>query len=177
MGSVTLKDKEFQHYISHSQVLASIDELAHKMVGDLEGKTPIFVCVLNGAFVFAAELTNRFDFPCEFSFVKLSTYDGDKSTGKVKRIMGLEESVAGRVVVVIEDIVDSGITIFNICQELETMSPSEIKVATLFFKPDCYKGEINIDYIGMEIPNDFIVGGGMDYHGLGRNLNDIYKLK
>jgi len=141
------------------------------------GKNPLFVCILNGSFMFAAELFKRIDLiETEITFVKLASYQGDKSTGEVKQLIGLNENIAGRTVIILEDIVDTGITIENILEQLKKLNPAEIKIATLLLKPDALQKDVQLDYIGLEIPNDFIVGYGLDYNGQGRNLINIYSV-
>lgn len=132
------------------------------------------ICILNGSFMFSSDLMKLIDFPCEISFVKLSSYDGMGSTGKVKHLIGLNEEIEGRTVVLLEDIVDTGVTIENLMKQLESQKPKDVRVATLLFKPEACKKDVKLDYVGMEIPNEFIVGYGLDYDGYGRNLPDIY---
>lgn len=175
MKRVKIHDKEFELFISYEKIRSVVEGLAETMNKDLEGKEPLFVCILNGSFVFAAELYKRIGIiDSEITFVKLASYEGEKSTGKVKQLIGLNEDIKGRTVVVLEDIVDSGITINNIMDQLKKMEPKEIKVATLLLKPDALTMKVELDYVGLEIPNDFIVGYGLDYDGKGRNLIDIY---
>jgi hypoxanthine phosphoribosyltransferase len=175
MKQVRIHDKEFKLFISHEKLQSVVEEIADSMNKELAGKNPLFLCILNGSFMFAAELFKRIDFvDTEISFVKLASYDGDKSTGNVKQLIGLNENIEGRTVVVLEDIVDTGITIENIQQQLAGLKPKEVHVATLLLKPDALQRDVDLKYIGMEIPNDFIVGYGLDYDGLGRNLIDIY---
>jgi hypoxanthine phosphoribosyltransferase len=151
--------------------------MAEKMNTDLAGKDPLFICILNGSFMFAAELFKRIELvETEISFVKLASYQGDKTTGHVKQLIGLNENIEGRTVVILEDIVDTGITIENILMQLAKLNPKEVKIATLLLKPDSLQKEVQLDYIGLEIPNDFIVGYGLDYNGHGRNLLDIYSV-
>lgn len=175
MKQVKIHDKEFKLFISHEKIQSVVEEMAEKMNQELAGKNPIFLCILNGSFVFAADLFKRISFvEAEISFVKLASYDGDQTTGKVKQLIGLNENIEGRTVVVLEDIVDTGITIENIHQQLDGMNPKEVQVATLLLKPDALQRDVDLKYVGIEIPNDFIVGYGLDYDGLGRNLIDIY---
>ncbi len=175
MKQVKIHDKEFKLFISHEKIQAVVEEMAEKMNGELKGKNPLFLCILNGSFMFAAELFKRIDMvEAEISFVKLASYSGDHTSGKVKQLIGLNENIEGRTVVVLEDIVDTGITIDNIQQQLSGLNPKEVYVATLLLKPDALQKEVDLKYVGMEIPNDFIVGYGLDYDGLGRNLIDIY---
>ncbi|WP_340113587.1 hypoxanthine phosphoribosyltransferase [Maribellus mangrovi] len=175
MKQVKIHDKEFELFISHEKIQSVIEEMAEKMNSELAGKDPLFLCILNGSFMFAAELFKRIDFvETEISFVKLASYQGDQTTGKVKQLIGLNENIEGRTVVVLEDIVDTGITIENIQQQLAGLNPKEVLVATMLLKPDALQREVDLKYVGLEIPNDFIVGYGLDYDGQGRNLIDIY---
>lgn len=175
MKQVKIHDKEFELFISHEKIQSVVENMADKMNEDLANKDPLFLCILNGSFMFAADLFKRIDFvETEISFVKLASYQGDKSTGQVKQLIGLNENIEGRTVVILEDIVDTGITISNIQEQLQNLNPKEVLVATLLLKPDALKKEVDLKYVGLEIPNDFIVGYGLDYDGLGRNLIDIY---
>ena len=177
MKTVKIRDKEFDLFLSQEVIEKALDEVADKLNKDLADKDPLFVCVLNGSFIFAAELMKRVTIPCEVSFVKVSSYRGITSTGKLKEIYGLEEDIKDRTVVIVEDIVDTGHTMSLILEQLECDGPKEIRVATLLLKPDALKVELKLDYVALEIPNDFIVGYGLDYDGYGRNLSDIYKIK
>jgi hypoxanthine phosphoribosyltransferase len=177
MKQVTIHDKVFQLYIPSEKIIETIDRIAVQMNQDLIGKNPLFICILNGSFMFAADLYKRLTLPeSEISFVKLASYAGDHTTGEVKQLIGLNERIKGRTVVVLEDIVDSGLTIGHIREQLEGMNPRQVLVATLLLKPDALKMPVHLDYIGMEIPNRFIVGYGLDYDGFGRNLTDIYSV-
>lgn len=176
MKSITLKDKTFGLSIPEGRILSAIDAIAEKMNKDLDGKNPLFIIVLNGAFMFASDLLKRVEIPGQLSFVKLSSYCGTGSTGKVKEIIGLNEEISGRTVVIIEDIIDSGLTMHNMVETLKGKGVADLHIATLFFKPEALKYDLDIDYVAMEIPNDFIVGYGLDYDGYGRNLRDIYTL-
>ncbi|MCD6354857.1 MAG: hypoxanthine phosphoribosyltransferase [Prolixibacteraceae bacterium] len=175
MKQVKILDKEFKLFIPYEKIRSVIEKIAEEMNTDLAGKNPLFLCILNGSFMFAAELFKRIDMvDAEISFVKLASYAGDKTTGKVKQLIGLNEDIDGRTVVILEDIVDTGITIENIQNQLKGLNPKEVIVASLLLKPDALKKEVSLDYIGLKIPNDFIVGYGLDYDGYGRNLIDIY---
>ncbi|MBK3518937.1 hypoxanthine phosphoribosyltransferase [Carboxylicivirga marina] len=174
MSRVKVKDLEFELSIPEEKLLAAVEKVAEQMNKDLEGKNPLMVCVLNGSFMFASDLMKRLTIPCEISFVKLSSYSGTGSTGKVKELIGLNENIEGRTVVLLEDIVDTGLTIINTVEQVKQMGPADVKVATMLFKPDACKRDVTLDYVGMDIPNDFIVGYGLDYDGYGRNLKDIY---
>lgn len=174
MKRIQLLDKQFALSIPASDIKKALWEMAEKMNKELRDKNPLMICILNGSFMFSSDLMKLIDFPCEISFVKLSSYDGMGSTGKVKQLIGLNEKIEGRTVVLLEDIVDTGVTIENLMTQLEAEKPKDVKVATLLFKPDACKKDVKLDYVGLEIPNEFIVGYGLDYDGYGRNLPDIY---
>lgn len=177
MKNVIIKDKEFELFIPYEKIRSIVEEMAEKMNRDFQGKNPLFICILNGSFMFAAEIFKRVSLlDAEISFIKLASYSGTQTTGSVKELIGLNEDLSGRLVIVLEDIVDSGITIANTIEQIKAKNPAEVKVATLLLKPDALKTKIQLDYIGIEIPNDFIVGYGLDYDGRGRNLIDIYKI-
>jgi hypoxanthine phosphoribosyltransferase len=152
----------------------TINRVAKEITADMEGKQPLFICILNGSFIFAADLLKEIQLPCEVSFVKMASYAGTDTTGDVKELIGFGEEIAGRDVIIIEDIVDSGNTMEKVVQRLNESKVKSLKIATLFYKPAAYKKNIPLTYVGLEIPNDFIVGYGLDYDGLGRNLKDIY---
>ena len=174
---ITLNGLQFQEYISEATLLKAIDEVAAQINSDFKGKEPVFLVVLNGAYKFATELLSRFEGDCEIEFIKMSSYDGTSSTGQVQTHIPLEADLEEREVVIIEDIVDSGNTIEKITQMMVQAGVNKYRIASLFYKPEAYTKEYKIHYVGLEIPNDFIVGYGLDYNGLGRNLNAIYKLK
>jgi len=177
MKRIKLWDEEFEISINYSEIQAAIKRIAEKMKVDLEGKETLFICVLNGAFMFASELMKEVELTdAEISFLKLSSYSGSNSTGEIKELIGLNEVITGRTVVIIEDIVDSGQTIQEVYDQLLSKGAREVKIATLLFKPQALKVDIKLDYVGIEIPNDFIVGFGLDYDRRGRNLKDIYSL-
>lgn len=177
MDKIQIRDREFRLYIPHAKILTAIREMADKMRPDLEGKDPLFVCVLNGVFMFAAELISSLNLTeSEITFVKMASYRGTHSTGVIRQLIGLNENIEGRTVVVLEDIVDSGSTVENILRQLKEMNPGEIMIATLLLKPGAVIKDVKPDYVGLEIPNDFIVGFGLDYDGHGRNLIDIYSV-
>lgn len=177
MKSVKIKDKEFGIFIESKEIEKSIDQISEKINADLKDKDPIFVAILNGAFMFASELMKRVTIPCEITFVRLASYQGTSSTEKIKEVLGLNENIEGRTIVIVEDIVDTGNTMTSLLEQFNKLNPKEIKIATLLFKPEALKKELKLDYVALEIPSDFIVGYGLDYDGFGRNLNDIYKLK
>ncbi len=177
MKRVKLWDKEFEISYPAHEIRKSIEQLGNAINRDLANEEkPIFISILNGSFIFTADFIRLINFPCEVSFIKLASYQGTQTTGKVEQLIGLTENIEGRTVIILEDIVDTGITLGKLIDRLQQYKPKAIKVATLLFKPDAYKGSVAIDYIGKAIPNDFIVGYGLDYDGLGRNLPDIYTL-
>jgi hypoxanthine phosphoribosyltransferase len=177
MATVKILDKKFEPFIPYEKIRSAVEQMADKMNEKLKGKNPLFICILNGSFMFAAELFKRIDLvESEISFVKLASYHGTSSSGKVKQLIGLNEKLEGRTVVVLEDIVDTGITIENIKDQIQKLNPHEIIIATLLLKPDALLKPVKLDYVGLEIPNSFIVGYGLDYNGYGRNLIDIYSV-
>jgi len=176
MQRVTLKDKTFIPYITSDKIQESVRQMAQKINSDLAKDTPLFLVVLNGAFMFAADLLKEVTIPCEISFIKLASYHGTSSTGTVTEMIGLTEEIKGRTIVVVEDIVDTGITLEKLIALLNRKEVKQIKVATFLLKPDAYRKEYVVDYVGMKIPNDFVVGYGLDYDGLGRNMKDIFVL-
>lgn len=177
MKNIKIKDKEFELFIEAEKIENSIDRIADRINMDLKDKNPLFIVVLNGAFMFAADLLKKIAIPCEITFVRLASYQGTESTESVQEILGLTESVENRTVVIVEDIIDTGNTLTTLIEELKKQHPREIKIATLFLKPGALKYNLHPDYVAMELPSDFIVGYGLDYDGYGRNLTDIYKLK
>lgn len=171
---IQIKDKRFAVSIAEADILKEVDRVAALINHDLKGKNPLFLCVLNGSFMFASDLMKRISIPCEVSFVKLASYQGVSSTGVIKEIIGLNEDITGRTVVIVEDIVDTGLTMQRLLESLGTRRPKEIHIATLLVKPDKLKVDLDIEYAAMQIPNEFIVGYGLDYDGFGRNYKDIY---
>ncbi len=176
MKKIHVLDKEFQLSIPHETILASIQAMAEDIHNHYKGRTPLFLSVLNGAFMFTADLLKHYKGDCEISFVKLASYRGTTSSGDVKSLIGLNESLKNREVLILEDIVDSGLTIAKLVEDLAAYEPESIRVATLLLKPDALSRPLKLDFVGMEIPNDFIVGYGLDYDGRGRNYPDIYKI-
>lgn len=177
MKTIKVKDKEFELFLSQETIEKAIDKIAAAMSKDLEGKNPLFICVLNGSFMFASELMKRISTPSELSFVKMTSYDGLASSGDVREVYGLEEDVTGRTLVIIEDIVDTGNTMVRMIEELSAKGAKEVKVATMLLKPEVLINDVKLDYVALEIPSDFIVGYGLDYDGYGRNFPDIYKIR
>lgn len=178
MQKITLKDKTFRPLITYDKISAAIDNVADKINADFEGCTdfPILLCVLNGSIMFMGELMKRLKFNCQIVSTKLSSYEGTETTGKVKQALGLTADIKGRRVIIVEDIVDSGNTIVELKRIMEEQEAEASYICTLLLKPEAYKKDIKIDYVAMEIPNDFIVGFGLDYDEYGRNLKDIYVL-
>ena len=176
MSVVKIKDKTFKTFIPEQEILTRVKAVADKINADMAGKKPLLLAVLNGSFMFAADLMRYITIPCEISFVKLASYEGTTSTGKVKEVIGLNEDICGREVIIVEDIVDTGKTMERMLDTLGTRSPAALHICTLLLKPDKLKIPLNIEYAAMEIPNDFIVGYGLDYDQEGRNLRDIYTL-
>lgn len=176
MDTVKIKDKSFRVSIPEAEIKQRVKALAEQMSKDLEGKNPIFLGVLNGSFIFAADLMREMTVPCEISFVKLASYQGTTSTGKVREVLGINENLSGRTVVIVEDIVESGQTMKQMIESLGTRNPESVRICTLFFKPEKLKEDLNLDYVAFRIPDDFIVGYGLDYDGLGRELKDVYTI-
>jgi hypoxanthine phosphoribosyltransferase len=176
ISMITIRDKSFTPLISRSQVESRIGELAAKISSDYEGRCPLFIVVLNGAFVFATDLVKSVPLNCEITFVRLSSYIQTESAGQVRQIIGLEEKIAGRDVIIIEDIVDTGLTMEHLLHQIQQHQPQSIAVATLLYKPTALKTTLSLHYVGFEIENRFVVGYGLDYDGIGRNLDAIYVL-
>ena len=178
MEKVVIKDKTFKKFIPYETIEAAIDEVAEKINADFRGceDFPVLLCVLNGSIMFMGELMKRLDFNCQIVSTKLTSYEGTQTTGKVKQALGLTADLTGRRVIVVEDIVDSGNTIVELKRILKEAGAAESRVCTLLLKPDAYKKDIALDYVAMEIPNDFILGFGLDYDEYGRNFKDIFVL-
>jgi hypoxanthine phosphoribosyltransferase len=177
MREINILDKKFSLFISEKKIQNAVSKIASQINVDLANQTPIFLSVLNGAFMFSADLLKRIDIPCEIVFIRVASYQGLNSTGEVKQIIGLTKNITGRIVVILEDVIDSGATIEYLYALLKEKQPKEIKVASMFVKPDNVQiDNICLDYVGMNIPNDFIVGYGLDYNEQGRNLSQVYKI-
>ncbi len=174
---IHLHDKTFEPFISSEEIKFAIKNMAKQMDDDFFDEVPVFIGVLNGSFMVLSDLMKQYRGMCEVDFIKMSSYEGTKSSNSVNEIIGLNNDLEGKTVVIVEDIVDTGNTIFELKSKFKNLKIKNLKIATLFLKPDVYNKDIKIDYIGIRIPNHFIVGYGMDYDGLGRNLRDIYKLK
>jgi len=178
MESIQIHDKHFVPFISRERIDRYVEFLADQIAGDLdEGEVPIFIGILNGSFMFAADFMKKFKGDCHITFVKMASYDGVNSTGKIKHLVGINEDLKGKTVIILEDIIDTGNTLAEIYDIFRDKEVKKLKIATLFFKPDVFRKELPIDYIGKSIEDRFIVGYGLDYDGLGRNLPDIYQLK
>ena len=173
---IQVHDKHFKPIISEAEIQKEVTRIAVDMNLELADKDPIFMGILNGAFMFASDLYKQLTFPCQITFLKLASYSGTQSTGSVKQLIGINRDLKDRVVVVLEDIVDTGVTLETIIRQLSGYQPAEIRVATFLHKPEATVMEVKLDYVGMEIPNDFILGYGLDYNGYGRNFKEIYQL-
>ena len=176
MEQITVIDKTFEVSIKETVIKQRIRELAQQMSRDLDGKNPLFLAVLNGAFIFAADLMREMTIPCEISFVKLASYQGTTSTGSIKEVIGINEDLTNRNIIILEDIVESGLTIKRMIEQIGTRNPASVQVCTLFFKPEKLKEDLKLDYVAFSIPNDFILGYGLDYDQQGRQLKDVYSL-
>lgn len=176
MKTIQVLDKQFKLFIEADRIRQAVKRLASELNRDLREKDPLFLVVLNGAFIFASDLLREFSFPCEISFIKLASYSGTKSTSEIRELIGLDEEVGGRTVVFVEDIIDTGLTLGEARRKLRDKGASDIRIATLLLKPDAYKGDYPVEYVGLEIPDAFIVGYGLDYNGHGRNYQDIYQI-
>lgn len=174
MDAIQIKDKMFAVSIKEELILKEVARVANEINRDLASKNPLFISVLNGSFMFTSDLLKQITIPCAISFVKLASYQGVSSTGVIKEIIGINEDITDRTVVIVEDIVDTGFTMQRLLENLGTRGPKEIHIASLLVKPEKLKVPLNIEYVAMNIPNDFIVGYGLDYDGFGRNYRDIY---
>lgn len=177
MGVVKIKDKTFETSISESQIKQRLKELGSQISADLKDDNPLFMAVLNGSFIFAADLLREVTIPCEVTFVKVASYEGTASTGKVKLLIGVNQDLTGRTVVIVEDIIESGLTMRSILNELHNRHAERVLICTLTMKPDRLQEQLDINYVAFTIPNDFIVGYGLDYDQQGRQLKEIYKVK
>jgi hypoxanthine phosphoribosyltransferase len=176
MSVIKVHDKQFEVYLSENEILEKVKGLAAQINKDYAGKRPLFIAILNGAFMFAADLFKHLSIEAELCFIKLASYKGMKSSGKVLTTIGLEEDIFGKDVIIVEDIVDTGKTLHKFLPKLEHQQPKSLKIATLLHKPDATEYTLKLDYIGFVIPNKFVVGYGLDYDGLGRNFKEIYQL-
>ncbi|MDR2424133.1 MAG: hypoxanthine phosphoribosyltransferase [Prevotellaceae bacterium] len=177
MNQIKLHNKIFEKYIEHQDILKAVQTVAQQINHDMRDEdTPVFLSVLNGSFMFAADLMKQINFNCRLHFIKLSSYSGIASQGSVKEIIGLNTSLTGKTVILLEDVVDSGTTLEHLVAMISKMQVKQLKICTLLFKPEVCKSNIKPDYVGMHVSNDFIVGYGLDYDELGRNYPDIYKI-
>lgn len=176
MESVVVNGKQFVISIPESRIQERVRQIAAKMNEDLKGTKPVFLCVLKGSLLFASDVFREINMEAEISFIRVSSYSGTQSTGMVRSVAGIADSLEGRTVVILEDIVDTGDTAVYLVEEINKHNPERVLFASLLFKPAALRQKVNLDYVGFEVPNDFLVGYGLDYDGLGRNLKDIYKL-
>jgi hypoxanthine phosphoribosyltransferase len=171
---ITVHDKAFRPYLSAAQLEEAVTALAARLSADYAGRRPLFVVVLTGAFMFASDLLKHITEPCEIVFIRVASYEGTDSSGVVQEIMGLREEIQNRHLIVVEDIVDTGTTMHYLLPTLLAKGPASVEIATLFFKPESLRHDLSLRYVALQIPNDFVVGYGLDYNGLGRNLPDVY---
>ena len=176
MQTIQVKDKSFSLFIPEDKILKEVKRIAAQINKDYEGQEPVFLAVLNGSFIFAADLLKEVNLPCEISFVKLASYQGVSTTGEIREVIGLNTDLTGRPVIIIEDIVDTGLTMAHMLEELKKQNPASIDICALLLKPGKMQVDLDIKYCCLQIPNDFIVGYGLDYDGYGRNSRDIYTL-
>ncbi|MBX7201548.1 MAG: hypoxanthine phosphoribosyltransferase [Bacteroidia bacterium] len=176
MQKINVENMSFEMFISNEQINKRIGEIAMQLNQQFDGLSPVFISILNGSFMFTADLLKQVSIPCQLSFVKLASYTGISSSGQVKELVGLAEDIRDRHIIILEDIVDTGLTIHSIIDQLAARQPASIHVATLLQKPDCLKVEVPVDFIGFSIPDKFVIGYGLDLNGYARNLPDIYQL-
>ncbi|MGP1476831.1 MAG: hypoxanthine phosphoribosyltransferase [Phocaeicola sp.] len=176
MENIQIKDKRFTPFIKEETILKEVKRVATEISRDMAGKDPLFLSVLNGSFIFASDLMRNLTIPAEISFVKYSSYSGISSTGKMKELVGLNTDITNRTVVIVEDIIDTGFTMKSLVETLKAKNPKEINICTLLLKPDKLEVSLDIKYVAIRIPNEFIVGYGLDYEELGRNYRDIYTI-
>ena len=173
---IKLHDKTFEMFITNDEINFAVDHMVRQIEDDYHFENPIFIGVLNGSFMFVADFLKKYTHPCEIHFVKMASYDGTTSTGSVNELIGLDVDLKDRTVVILEDIVDTGNTIIKLKKEFKERGAKRVRIATLFFKPEFYDKDVKIDYVGIHIPNKFIVGYGLDYNQIGRNLPHVYSL-
>lgn len=177
MSTVKINGKMFETSIPEAEIKARVKAVAEQISKDMAGKNPLLLAVLNGSFIFAADLMREITIPCEISFVKLASYQGTTSTGKIKEVIGINEDLTDRTVIIVEDIVESGLTIKRMIESLGTRNPESVHICTLLLKPERLETELDIEYVAFRIPNDFILGYGLDFDQQGRQLKDIYTIK
>ena len=176
MKTIKAHNKKFELFIEASEISRMVDNIAEKLNHDLKGEEVIFLGILDGTFIFAADLIRKIEFDCQVTFVKMSSYKGTSTTGSVETLIGIGTGLEGKTIVIIEDIVDTGLTLERILKLVRDQKPAKILTVALLFKPDACIRDIRIDYLGREIPNEFVIGYGLDCDGFGRNLADIYKI-
>jgi len=176
MDTIQVQDKKFRISIPEKQILEAVKRVAAEINRDYEGKNPLLLGVLNGSFMFASDLMKEITIPCNISFVKMASYEGTTTTGKIREIIGINESLEGRHVIIVEDIVDTGYTMKRAVETLGTRNPASVQICSLLCKPANLKVDLDLKYIALDIPKDFIVGYGLDYDGFGRNYRDIYQI-
>jgi len=176
MSTIQVHDKKFQTYLSEKEIQERIKELAQKISEDYKGRRPLFIAILNGSFMFAADLFKYLALDAEISFIKLASYKGMKSSGKIVTSIGLEQDLFRREVIIVEDIVDTGKTLHDFLPQLHHQQPASLKIVCLLHKPEATQFPLTLDYVGFSIPDKFVVGYGLDYDGLGRNYKEIYQL-
>ena len=177
MQTVEVQGKTFEISITSNEIESKVQELQNQIHQDYKDKTPVFIGILNGSFIFMSDLVKGYPGNCEMDFIKVSSYEGMDSTGKVQNLMGLKNDISGRDVILVEDIIDTGLTLKATIEKIENLNPSSISIVSLLFKPEKCQVDLKIDYCGFEIPNEFVIGYGLDFDGLVRNLKHIYRLK
>jgi hypoxanthine phosphoribosyltransferase len=177
MQEVQIKDKRFKLFISEEDIHNSISRIADQLSEEYRDKDPLFICILTGAFMFASEIVKRFNWDCEITFVRLKSYEGIQRKEEVRELQGFVEKIEGRNIIILEDIIESGATMAYLLEKIKKQNPASVRIASLFFKPGALQKNLQPDYVGFEIENDFIAGFGLDYEGYGRNLRQIYRLK
>jgi hypoxanthine phosphoribosyltransferase len=175
MQTISLRGKSFRLYITEEQIQQAVKKIVNKINTDYKNKEPLIIPVLNGSFMFASDLVKQLSCQCQISFIKASSYQGTNSSGGLTSLIGINEDISGRDILILEDIIDTGLTLSKLIPSIKNKNPASLRVATLLFKPAAFKADMTIDYIGLEIANEFIVGYGLDYNGLGRNLKEIYQ--
>lgn len=176
MNKIKIRGRIFEEFLNEEEILEKVKEIARQIENENRGKDILFLSILNGAYVFTADLLRNINLNVKVTFLKMSSYSGDKSTGKIRRLIGLNEQLHNLTVIILEDIIDTGLTLEGVIEDIKARGAKDIRIAALLFKPDAYKGSHRIDYLGFEIPNDFVIGYGLDFDGLGRNLRSVYRI-